>query len=208
MVELHPGRRGRTFMNNAIRQFAIAVVAVTLAACAGTRVATDHDPGADFARYDTFAWLEPDHEKIEDPVLDSGLLTRKVEHAVATTLLQRGYARTDTAAAADFLVTYHTASRERLRDRGGVSLGIGFGHGWHRGYRGSVFFGDHMYFPRIESYQEGALIIDVLDARSRELVWRGWIRSPVTAKNYADEAIAAAVREILDQFPPGYVAPG
>lgn len=194
-------------MNNAIRFLGLGIVAITLAACAGTRVATDHDPGADFARLQTFAWLEPERTQVEDPVLDSGLLTRKVEHAVAQTLLDRGYARTDSAADADFLVTYHTASRERLRDRGGFSLGVGIGRGWHHGYRGSVFFGDHHYFPRIESYQEGTLIIDVLDARSRELIWRGWVRNTVDTRNYADEAIAAAVQEILDRFPPGYVAP-
>lgn len=193
-------------MNTMTRILALGAAALTLAACAGTRVATDYDPEASFQSLETFAWLEPTSADVEDPLLDSALLTRKVASSVARTLLERGYSRTDSAADADFLVTYHTSSREKLRDRGGLSVGIGLGRGWYPGYRGSVFLGDH-YFPRIESYQEGALIIDVLDGRTRELIWRGWIKSPVDARNYTNEAIDAAVREILDRFPPGYVAP-
>lgn len=193
-------------MNTTIKSIVVVTTALSLAACAGSRVATDYDPNASFAPLETFAWLEPVRDEVEDPLLDSPLLNRKVERAVADALLARGYSRVDAPADADFLVTYHTASRERLRDRGGFSIGLGFGHGWHHGHS-AMFLGPQHYFPRIEGYQEGTLMIDVLDARSRDLLWRGWIRNTVDPSNYSDEAVDAAVREILDRFPPGYVAP-
>jgi hypothetical protein len=192
-------------MNVSPKFVVLAFAALTLAACAGSRVATDYDANARFDTLQTFAWLDPVLEDVEDPVLDSQLLTRKVQRAVADALLQRGYSRTEHPADADFLVTYHTASRERLRDRGGFSIGLGIGRPWRHGY-GSMHVGDG-YFPRIEGYQEGTLIIDVLDAESRDLLWRGWVRNTVETRNYTDEAIMAAVNEIIAEFPPGYVAP-
>ncbi|MEX0899412.1 MAG: DUF4136 domain-containing protein [Gammaproteobacteria bacterium] len=192
-------------MNISIKHGVIALAALALAACAGSRVATDYDGSARFDTLQTFAWLDPVVDDIEDPVLDSQLLTRKVQRSVADALLQRGYSRTESAVDADFLVTYHTASRERLRDRGGFSIGLGIGRPWRHGY-GSVYMGDS-YFPRIEGYQEGTLIIDILDADTRDLLWRGWVRNTVDARNYTDEAIAAAVAEIIAEFPPGYVPP-
>jgi hypothetical protein len=192
-------------MNTLLRSGVLVSVALALAACAGSRVATDYDSSARFDALQTFAWLDPVAEDVEDPVLDSQLLTRKVQRSVADALLNRGYSRTEHAADADFLVTYHTASRERLRDRGGFSFGLGIGRPWRHGY-GSMHVGDG-YFPRIEGYQEGTLIIDVLDAGTRDLLWRGWVRNTVDARNYTDEAIAAAVNEIIAEFPPGYVAP-
>ena len=192
-------------MSTSLKFVVGALAALALSACAGSRVATDFDDSARFDMLQTFAWLDPVVDDIEDPVLDSQLLTRKVRRAVASTLLQRGYAQTEHAADADFLVTYHTASRERLRDRGGFSIGLGIGRAWRHGY-GSMHVGDG-YFPRIEGYQEGTLIIDILDADTRDLLWRGWVRNTVDARNYTDEAITAAVSEIIAEFPPGYIAP-
>ncbi len=192
-------------MKTSLKHAVIGLAALVLAACAGSRVATDYDGSARFDTLQTFAWLDPVVDDIEDPVLDSQLLTRKVQRAVGNALLQRGYSRTEHPADADFLVTYHTASRERLRDRGGFSIGLGIGRPWRHGY-GSMHVGDH-YFPRIEGYQEGTLIIDVLNADTRDLMWRGWVRNTVDAQNYTDEAIAAAVSEIIAEFPPGYIAP-
>ncbi len=192
-------------MNTSLKSAVVALAALTLAACAGSRVATDYDGNARFDTLQTFAWLDPVVDEVEDPVLDSQLLTRKVQHAVANALLQRGYSRTEHAADADFLVTYHTASRERLRDRGGFSIGLGIGRAWRHGY-GSMHVGDG-YFPRIEGYQEGTLIIDILDADTRDLLWRGWVRNTVDAHNYTEEAITASVGEIIAEFPPGYIAP-
>lgn len=180
-----------------------ALLAGALVACAGPRVATDYDSSVRFDALQAFAWLSPEYAEVDDPLLDSELLTRKMRRSVVAELTDRGYVAVPEAADADFIVTYHTASRERLRDRGGFSIGLGIGR-MSRHSRQSLFLGDN-YFPRIEGYQEGTLIIDVIDARSRELVWRGWTRDEVDTRRFSDEAIDATVREILGEFPPGHV---
>jgi hypothetical protein len=173
---------------------------LALGACAQTPVRTDHDPAADFAALESFAWVTPTEQRVEDPMLDSALLTRKVQRATIAELTSRGY-REVASGEADFIVTYHTASRERIRDLyptssfhwqfgGGFRSRSAFGIGWsHR--------------TPVESIQEGTLIIDIIDTRDNELVWRGWSSGPVTPSRFSNESITTIVHEILSRFPPG-----
>lgn len=188
-------------MDRPFRYLLLAFCAATLVACATQRVATDFDREARFDQFRSFAWLEPLREEVNDPMLDSPLLGRKIQRTVADELSRRGYRQASSGAEADFLVTYHTTSRERIRDSGGVSFGIGLGHGGYRRSHQSIFVGDR--FGRVESYQEGTLIVDVIDARTNQLVWRGWTRGAVHPTRYSDDAVDKTVREILAQFPPG-----
>lgn len=175
----------------------LGLALVLLTACAGAPVHTDYDRDARFDGMSTFAWLAPSYEKVDDPVLDSELLGAKVRRAVVMTLTSRGYEET-AEDAADFLVTYHTSSRERVRDHG-VSFGIGFGGFYHRGHH-SIIVRDGF---GMDSYQEGSLIIDIVDAETKQLVWRGWTRDLLHPRSYTEEAVGRAIEAILERFPPG-----
>lgn len=191
--------RCNSTMTRMLRFGVVLFAAGALGACASQRVATDFDSAARFGDLKTFAWLAPSRDQVEDPVLDSELLGRKIQRAAANELVRRGYVLVRDDAAPDFFVTYHTSSRERIRDAGGISIGVGLGGGYRRS-RHSIFVGDH--FGGVESYQEGTLILDIIDARTRELIWRGWMRGSMHPTRYTDEAVDAAVREILAEFPP------
>lgn len=183
-------------MEFARRSVPVAALALVLAACAGAAVRTDHDPAAGFGDLRSFAWLERGVREVEDPLLDSQLLGRKVREAVTVALGERGYAEV-TAADADFLVTYHTTVRERVRDSG-PSFSLTFGSVYRRGPRTIVVddrFGSH-------SYREGTLIIDVIDARTDTLIWRGWSSGAVHERRFTETAVAESVRAILARFPP------
>jgi hypothetical protein len=182
------------------RSAVMLCAALAAGACATHRVATDFDREVRFDQLRSFVWLEPAPEQIDDPLLDSPLLSRKIQRAAGDELVRRGYVQAASAAEADFFVTYHTTSRERIRDAGGVSFGFGYGTGYRRGHH-SIFVGDR--FGRVESYQEGTLIIDIVDARTRQLVWRGWTRGAVHPARFTDEAVDRNVRDILSRFPPG-----
>ncbi len=174
----------------------IAAVAIFATACAGPFVRSDFDSSADFHDYHSFAWLDPATADVENPLLDSQLLGRKIERAVIATLTDRGFVAAG-ADDADFLVTYHTSVRERVRDSG-VNVGFTFGSGYRRGLR-TIVVGDQF---GADSYQEGTLMIDIIDAGTDELVWRGWSTANVHPDRYTDEAVAEAVRAILAKFPP------
>ena len=90
---------------------------------------------------------------------------------------------------ADFLVTFYTAVRRRV-----VINNAGW-YGWGRwGWRGGTRW--------VNSYPEGTLVIDIIDRRDRQLVWRGVGESAFTKMNPSDEKVAKKVAKIMASFPP------
>ena len=58
----------------------------------------------------------------------------------------------------------------------------------------------------VENYDQGTLVLDIVDGRSNELVWRGTAQARIDPSNSPEERqrrINEAVRKILDRFPPG-----
>ena len=58
---------------------------------------------------------------------------------------------------------------------------------------------------RVFEYDEGSLIIDLLDPTSRRIMWRGVIQAELSRDSTPEERTAridAAVRKILTKFPP------
>lgn len=166
----------------------------SLAGCAA-RPIVEYDRTANFEALDSFAWQEPDYGKVEDPILDSPLLGKKVREAAVATLQENGFAFLQDAGAADFLVTYHTAEKERYSGSG-LSLGFATGY-WGRS---SVIY---TVSPGRQSYEEGMLIIDIVNADTGNLVWRGWRGVRLSQENFNAGNVREQVRLILSAFPPG-----
>lgn len=177
------------------RVFACTLLVFLLAGCA-PRVYTEQDDQARFEGYHSYAWLSPPAAPVRDPILDSQILESRVRHAVEGTLTSRGFQEVAVDAGPDFLVTYHTASKQKI-ESSGASLSFGFIDAFPHGF-GAVAVpvgGD------VESRDEGTLMVDVMDAKSKRLVWRGWTSGWLNQDNYTQEAVDSAVKQILDKFP-------
>lgn len=172
----------------------LAVVAtVTLiltSACSTWTVRTDWDAEAEFNQYSTFAWFERGDRGQRGRAQPSPLVAKRVERRVVSTLTASGY-REAPPRQADFLVTHHTAVREKVA----VShLGYAYPRRWHRGWGWGA--------TRVHHYREGSLVIDVIDRRNRELVWRGVAQGAFTSPNPSDEKVQKVVERLLADFPP------
>ncbi|MGH8495447.1 MAG: DUF4136 domain-containing protein [Gammaproteobacteria bacterium] len=169
--------------------------ALMLCACGGPNIQVERDPDANLVEYESYSWVAPEQQDVEDPILDSALLSKKVERAIRATLDERGFEATETNP--DFYVTYHTASKEKLRTTG-FNVGIGYSRFDPRwGY--AAVFGP----PEVRSYEEAVLIIDVVDAETDTLVWRGWETGRLSRERFSAEAVDVAVEQILSRFPIG-----
>jgi Domain of unknown function (DUF4136) len=76
----------------------------------------------------------------------------------------------------------------------------------NRGY--SDYWGYHLAIPEthVQQYDQGTLVVDIADAREKELVWRGVavgrVREQPTPEQ-TTERVNEVVAAILKKFPPG-----
>jgi hypothetical protein len=191
-----------------IRALLATVLSVVwLLGCAATPN-VEYDRDVRFGDYRTFAWAPPERDEVEDPVLDSGLLDRRVQRAATAVLSERGFDQVSPEEA-DFLVTYHTATRERLTSPNvRVHLTYGVGYPYYPAWYGSRYYPYAPYTSDSRSYREGTLILDIVDRDEERLIWRGWRSGEVRQSRYTEEQVLAQVRSILSDFPPGAASSG
>jgi hypothetical protein len=174
---------------------ALALVLVCLS-CSGIRVTTDYDPAADFTKVRSYAWLDEQSGVQGDRADVTSLLDRRVRRSVDTELQKKGLSSVDRAGA-DALVTYHLGVETKL-DVNTIDTGYGYGRGW---YRGGV-----STHTTVTEYQEGTLLIDLVDPKAKQLIWRGSGQARIRRSSTPEEReqrIDEAVAEILKSFPPG-----
>ena len=186
-----------------LARLALGLAAVLWLACASVRVSTDYDEEYDFARLSTFAWIDPplrEQSRAEapsgDPFAHNTLLDKRVRDEVETWLTSHGYRSAREGESPDFLLRWDLLAREVSRDSPViVSGGYGhYGHGWGSG----VGYG----YANSSEYQEGTLILDVIDPETETIAWRGTGISESRDPHMKPERLRKSVIAILERFPP------
>jgi hypothetical protein len=186
-------------MRSQIKFITGVLIALTITACSGIPVSQDFEQGFDFTGLKTFAW-EANEENQWGIASSNELVDRRVRSAIESTLTGRQFSQVD-AAQADFLVLYNITVDQRISSSnvsGGVSVGRS-----SRGRHGSIGVSTG---SQVRTYEQGTLLIDVIDVASDKLVWRG--TSSQALPDLSDpqrltDHINATVAKILEQFPPG-----
>ena len=172
-----------------------AVPALLLLTACSSSVKYDYDVSQDFSRYKTFDLYAPGrHGKGGG----DGLMDKRVRAAVAAELQAKGFVR-EQVADPDFLVACYPVFRTR-RYRTTTRVGFG-GGGWYRPWG----YGVGTSFSQVHQYRQGSLIIEIVDAKTNQLVWQGADEGVLTGLDdpeRANDAVASAVKDTLAKFPP------
>jgi hypothetical protein len=184
--------------------YSAAVLAVCLAlpvadAQAGPagRVAVLESAGAPIAPGATWAWA-PMTTSSPDPRVANDILQERLHVAVETNLAAKGLSR---AAHSDarYLVTYHVAIDDKVEakvdshDYPVSACGI-------RGcIRGWASYGPATV--RMSDYQEGTLVLSVIDRQSGQLVWRAASKKRVSKKDASQANLNAVVADMTRSLP-------
>ncbi|HET9982683.1 MAG TPA: DUF4136 domain-containing protein [Longimicrobiales bacterium] len=167
----------------------VALVAA-LAGCAH-RAATNvaYNPSVDFSRYRTYSWREgtPPPAKLTDIQIMAG---------VEKQLAERGLRRVDHDG--DLTVTYHMSTEKSLDiTTYDYVTGPYWSTYWYPGGTQTV----------VKEVKQGTLVVDLIDRRRNELVWRG-IGTDRLPNNPASVArrVDDVTEKMFDKFPPR--APG
>ena len=194
---------------------AIGLVAIAaLSACSRYDYYTAGLNKTNMSQYRSFAWLSP-QGKTEDRPTASAVADLKIKDAAVASLTNKGLRMQKNNP--DLLVTY--TAKVGLGSKTvyyptyygtGFYPGFGIGYGW--GYRpyywgwggpAFVYYGGMTAVDK-EHYKEGTIIIDLIDTRSRKVVWRGFGVGEVhhdVQKNIDD--IPKIVEGIINQLNTG-----
>ncbi len=204
---------------------------LALAGCSSTRVLTDYNRGASFTHLKTYTWIDRPVDAGGKRAFDSPLLDQHIRVAVDNALARMGYQKV-TSGMADFRIAHHVVTGEKVdvsptytyydyapygrhsyrrhhygyrgyRGHGRLGYRHHGGYGHHRG-RSHLGFG-YSSGGYAHEYLEGTLILDIIDAHSNEIIWRGWASKaldqdpdPKNVRMYVNKA----VEKILEKFPP------
>ncbi|MEM0519112.1 MULTISPECIES: DUF4136 domain-containing protein [Aequorivita] len=158
--------------------------------CSTVRVASDFDKKANFNQYNSFAFFKPGIDKAEISDLDK----KRILRAIEGNLIMKGMAKSETP---DLLVSIFTKERERVDV---YNSNFGYGWGWSPWYYGSYHGGTN-----VSRTAEGTLYIDLIDAKTNNLVWQGMGSADLVTGNMErkEERIREIVSKILAEYPPG-----
>lgn len=175
------------------RTTVLAALAAASACAMAIAAGADFSPTVDFARYSSFRFDEPDDRPVGDPRLENNTLFEdRVHAAIAVELAARGI--TSGGDGPTLLVHHHATVRDRVdvyeADRREGYTAPEYGEG-----------------TQVVEFEEGTFMIDIADAQTRDLIWRGWARFDIgralTDPRTMADAIDEAVGEMFERFPVG-----
>ncbi|MET4105573.1 DUF4136 domain-containing protein [Hymenobacter sp. UYP22] len=181
-----------------------------LAGCSSP-VAVQQKPGVDFSQYHTYDWAKTDVKSADsqNPIYQSSLNDEQIQDAINGELAKRGIRMVQGTAKPDFYLTYHLYIEEAERTVANPPA-AGFAYPYAFSYRGRLLPINYGYWYstpyyntgyRTETYQEGTMILDMVDARSHNLVWRGSMADAVNNPARLGDEFAKSAKDILDKFP-------
>ena len=164
---------------------AVTVLLMGSAALA-QHVTYDFDKTASFATFRTYAWV-PGTRQADD------FNHARIVSAMNTQLAVKGLRLVDRPAGADLLVAYHAFFDRDLQV-------TGFSSGW-----GPYRLGGASAVARTETIVTGTLAIDLVDARTKTIVWRGIVAKEIDPRADAgkrDRTITRAAEKLFKNYPP------
>jgi hypothetical protein len=169
---------------------ALLTVAI-LSGCASINSGADFAVGARMDQYQTFAWGGGDTLPAGDPRLENNpFFDARVRAAVELEMAAKGLRRV--SASPDLLVHYHASVRQRVDV---IKLDEA------RGYSSPELRASE----RVVEFDEGTLIVDVLEPKGKVVVWRGWAQTDVsgllTDPRAMEKRINSSIKLMMKRFP-------
>ena len=170
-----------------------------LLGCANTSVNFDYDPETDFTAIKSFAWQSKAQSLTGDPKIDNEINDKRFRSAVNSGLIAKGLTQ-ESPDKAEIILSYQITIKPKLHNQS-TSGTIGIGTSSH----GSGV-GISLGVPLTQnSYDEGTTILDMNDAKSKLLIWRGVAARKIDPSASAQEnvdRIQKIVVELLGGYPP------
>ncbi|MGH7495796.1 MAG: DUF4136 domain-containing protein [bacterium] len=184
-------------MKSIVTALVISLAMIAIGCAPSISVKQDYDKDANFTALKTYDWMHAPTTavgNVKAALERNTLLDKRVRSNVNDQLMAKGY-RQDSANP-DFYVIYHTGVEDKVNvtDWGYSYAGYGRYSGW--GAPSSI---------DVYQYKEGTLIVDVIDAKTKQLIWRGFATgtvNPDAKTEQREKKLNEAITKMMSQFPP------
>ena len=173
--------------------FLLIILIAMVSGCSSISVKSDYDRDVDFSKFKTYRWAAGTEINPNDELARRPLVQKRFMNAVDQVMSEKGFSKVESGDA-DCVVLIHAGLKEKMQVTD-----------W--GYRGwyDPWWGPYGGRVDVSYYEEGTLVIDVLDFETKELAWRGTGTGIVRDYDTQDEMEEAALvisQQILKDFPP------
>jgi hypothetical protein len=175
----------------------VALLILTLAflpAPARAKTNVDLDPNVDFTKYKTFAFIDG-VEHLAMQQLNPNQLRDTIHDSVSRALTRRGLKEVGRDQNPDLVVRYLAESNAQLNYTGGDNWG-GYdkftGEWWSTAYT--------LWYT--STTRNGSLMIDLIDAKRRDLAWRLFIQQQILNVDKLPQEIAKEIAKGFESYPP------
>jgi hypothetical protein len=173
-------------MRPLVRVTVAALGALALSACATTNVRSFVERGVDVRQYRTYTWGPADQQATGDPRLDNNeFFAKRMQSAVDRQLADRGFVKVGRTP--DLLIHFHANVEQQINPNGA-----------DRPYTSCEDCDPYVF-------DAGTIVVDLVDARTHRLVWRGWeegsIDGVVDNQTWMEKRVDESVAKILKNLP-------
>ena len=174
-----------TMLRKSITFASLLLLAGAVSGCAPFHVNSFTETGVRFT-FHTYAWAADNAVPTGDPRLDNNrFFSERVRESVDRELAARGFEKT-ALGSSDLVVHYHATITQEIELSGPTDR---FEHCYNCG-------------PSV--YDAGTLVVDLVDARTDRLIWRGWaehVDPVIDNQDWMEETIDMVVIEIMKKLP-------
>jgi hypothetical protein len=153
----------------------IVIILVAIPATA-QKVYVDYSPLADFDSYKTFAWGPTPQASLQD---NNPLNHSRIKHGIEYYLIKGGMS--ENLEDPDLYVTYYGEAEENVSIN--TSLAGYGGYGYGAGWTWDPYWGSSVGMTTTTPivHEAGTLVIDLWDAKTKKIVWRGTMTATIPA---------------------------
>lgn len=171
----------------------MAILGLTVSACATMNVSSHVEQGLDFTQYHTWQWAPADALPESDARLNNSFFQDHFQGAVEKQFSARRLTQTRSDGdMPDLLVHYHANVAPQMSVNNADQTS------------GACY--DEDCAVRVIENEVGTIVLDVMDARTNRLIWRGWAQNPLEGvldnPERFQSRINEAVTRMFARFPP------
>jgi hypothetical protein len=160
----------------------VLMMATLTTVASAAKVSTDYDHSANFGRYKTYSWA-----KVQTA---NSIWDARVKDAVNKQLAAKGLTQAPSGGDVSITAVETTRTQQQLNT-------------YYHGFGGRRFGGFGDATTTVDKYKVGALVVDVFDAGSRNLIWRGSASDTLSGNPEKNtKNLDKCVRKMFSHFPP------